>query len=76
FISRLLWLAAAFFMVAGILVTQSRGGFLGLLASSGVLIWKFGKQHRAKALIGGLVALLFVLLLMPGNYGLRMASIF
>lgn len=76
FISRLLWLAAAFFMVAGILVTQSRGGFLGLLASSGVLIWKFGKQHRAKALIGGLVAFLFVLLLMPGNYGLRMASIF
>lgn len=62
--------------VAATVVTYSRGGFLGLLAVSGVLIWKLGKQQRVKIFaVSAVLGVLFVLL-SPGEYGQRIFSIF
>ena len=65
----------ALFFAGGIVVTYSRGGFLGLAAAGAVLAWKAGKRHRLAVLllvVGGLV-LLF--LFAPGNYSERLTSI-
>jgi hypothetical protein len=75
-IARLLFFAAAAVMTAGSFVTQSRGAFLGLIAVAAVLVWKLGRSARFKAmLIAGTVGLV-VIALAPGNYGLRILSIF
>lgn len=63
-------------LVTGVLVTQSRGAFLGLVAASAILIWKFGRGRRVKALIISTVIALAVIAVAPGNYGSRMLSIF
>jgi len=67
---------AAVFMIMGNTVTQSRSGFLGLLGVAIVLVWKFGKKQRFKTgLISSIVGLT-VIVFAPGNYGLRILSIF
>ncbi len=73
---KLAYFIVAALMVMGITVTQSRSGFLGLLGVAAVLVWKFGKKQRFKtSLISSIVALA-VILFAPGNYGLRILSIF
>ncbi|MDQ3043177.1 MAG: O-antigen ligase family protein, partial [Acidobacteriota bacterium] len=75
-ISKLAYFISAGFMVMGNLVTQSRGGFLGLLGVAIILVWKFGKKQRFKTgLISSIVGLM-VMVFAPGNFGLRMLSIF
>ena len=74
--AKLVYFASAALMTAGCFVTQSRGAFLGLIALSSVLVWKLGRNQRFKAvLIAGIVGVV-VILLAPGNYGLRVMSIF
>lgn len=73
---KLIFFASAVLMTAGSFVTQSRGGFLGLIAVATVLVWKFGRRHRFRTmLIAGVVGTVTILLA-PGNYGLRILSIF
>jgi hypothetical protein len=73
---KLAYFIAAVFMVMGNIVTQSRSGFLGLLGVAIVLVWKFGKKQRFKTgLISSIVGLT-VIVFAPGNYGLRLLSIF
>ncbi len=73
---RLVYLTATIFMMAGCMVTYSRGGFLGLVAAMGVLIWKFGRKNRLNVTIASVVAGTLVVLFAPGNYGMRILSIF
>ncbi|MCB1024223.1 MAG: hypothetical protein KDB79_07530 [Acidobacteria bacterium] len=73
---RAAYLTIGALITAAIFVTYSRGGFLGLLAMSAVLVWKLSRGYRLNAMIisafvGGLT-----ILLAPGNYGLRILSIF
>lgn len=73
---RWIYFAMAAMFVGANMVTFSRGGFLGLIACMMVMAWKVGRKHRlnvaiASTLIGG-AAIIFA----PGNYGLRMLSIF
>lgn len=73
---RVIYYAMTGLFIAANTVTFSRGGFLGLLATGAVLAWKLGRKNRlnisvASMLFGGL----FVAFA-PGNYGLRMLSIF
>lgn len=76
------WLIKAVFfscavvMTAGSFVTQSRGAFLGLIAVAAVLVWKFGRRHRVRTTLVAAVAGIVTILLAPGNYGLRILSIF
>jgi len=75
-LARLFYLVCAAALAVGVLFTLSRGGFLGLIAASGVLLWKLGRWRRMKTTLG--VALLCGILLavMPGGYGARIATIF
>lgn len=66
---------AALFIGAN-MVTFSRGGFLGLIACCVVLAWKIGRKQRLNVSIASIVIGTIVILVAPGNYGLRMLSIF
>ena len=73
---KLLYGACAMLFTATIIVTFSRGAFLGFLGMAAVLLWKLGRRNRfAVVMMLLLLAPLFVLFA-PGSYGDRIASIF
>lgn len=74
--SRIVYLSSAILFVAANVITFSRGGFLGLLASSMVLAWKLGRKNRMKVTLASLAIGFLVIVAAPGNYGLRLLSIF
>jgi len=71
-----LYFAITILFVSANMVTFSRGGFLGFFASALVLVWKLGRKHRAKVSLTSLVVGGILMIAAPGNYGLRMLSIF
>lgn len=73
---RLIYFSMALLFIAGNFVTYSRGGFLGLIVSVVVLAWKLGRKHRLNVTLGTIFFGGAALLIAPGNYGLRMLSIF
>lgn len=62
-------------MIAAIMVTYSRGGFLGLVTALAFLGWRLGNRHRMQILVGGFLLVIAFLVLAPGGYGVRLASI-
>jgi putative inorganic carbon (HCO3(-)) transporter len=75
-IVKILLTITAILTVAGNVVTYSRGGFIGLLVVAVVLAYKLGRKKRLLlAIVGPIILGLFVLLA-PGNYGVRLLSIF
>lgn len=68
--------ALAVLTVAANVVTFSRGGFLGLMAAVFVLMWKLGRKHRFRVVVVGTVALVLFAAFAPGEYGIRILSIF
>ncbi|MCC7306947.1 MAG: hypothetical protein IT173_05235 [Acidobacteria bacterium] len=75
-VTKLIFFAGAAIMTAGSLVTQSRGAFLGLIAVAAVLVWKLGRLHRLRTTVIAAAAGGMAILLAPGEYGLRILSIF
>ncbi|HKG22416.1 MAG TPA: O-antigen ligase family protein, partial [Blastocatellia bacterium] len=75
-LGRLIYLGCAGVLAAGVIVTFSRGGFLGLLAVGCVLLWKAGKGHRVITAVIGVVMLGIFIAMMPGGYANRISSIF
>lgn len=75
-LKKLLYAACAVLFVAGVVVTFSRGGFLGLLAAAGVLAWKLGRKNRFLVATLGAVALAVFIAAAPGGYGERIGSMF
>lgn len=73
--AKLFYIACALIMLGGMIFTYSRGGFLGLSAAVAVLAYKLGRGRRL--LVGTVALLLFVgfIVLAPGNYAGRLASI-
>jgi O-antigen ligase len=61
--------------VAGIIVTFSRAGFLGLAASTLVLMWKLGRRHRFATILFVVISLAAVFALAPENYSHRLLTI-
>jgi hypothetical protein len=61
-------------MVSGIVLTYSRGGFIGLMVALTFFAWKAGKRHRLEIVVVGFLIAAAFLALVPG-YALRMASI-
>lgn len=66
---------AALFGV-GVMITFSRGGFLGLLAVACVMAWKIGRRQRFQTFAAGLIILVVFAMIMPGGYGKRIFTIF
>jgi len=75
-LSRLFYLGCAACIAVGVLVTFSRGGFLGLIALSGVLLWKLGRGRRLKTTLGAALVCGILFAALPGGYGDRVATIF
>jgi putative inorganic carbon (HCO3(-)) transporter len=73
---KLFYAAAVLLMIAAVVVTYSRGGFLGLVCAFAVLAWKLGRRHRLAVFAAGLILGVSFLALAPGNYGVRLLSIF
>src|SRR5205085_11582002 len=74
-LAKIMYAICAVLLVAGIVVTFSRGGFLGLIGAGGVLAWKLGRRHK---LAVGLSVVLFIgafVALAPGDYGSRLSTI-
>jgi putative inorganic carbon (hco3(-)) transporter len=74
--AKLLCFASAVLMLSANMVTFSRGGFLGLIAASAVLVWKLGRKNRVGVTVTSAVIGLLLILFAPGNFGLRILSIF
>jgi hypothetical protein len=64
----------AVLMVSGIVLTYSRGGFIGLLVALTFLAWKAGQRRRLGIVVVGFLIVAVFLALVPG-YALRLASI-
>ncbi|HJQ22786.1 MAG TPA: O-antigen ligase family protein [Blastocatellia bacterium] len=69
-----------FFLIAGLLafaviVSFSRGGFLGLIAIGGVLMWKAGRGRRFVTVCAGVVIAGAFVVSMPSGYGDRIFTI-
>jgi O-antigen ligase len=75
-LSKIVYLSCAALLVAGVVVTFSRGGFLGLTVSSGVLAWKLGRKNRFLVMTLGAVVLCIFIVAAPGGYGQRVSSMF
>jgi putative inorganic carbon (hco3(-)) transporter len=74
--ARLFYLVCAAILAIGVLVTLSRGGFLGLIASGGMLLWKLGRGRRLKTMLWAAMICGTLFAAMPGGYGARIATIF
>lgn len=73
---KLVYFGSTVLLIAANMVTFSRGGFLGLMAVGFVLAWKLGRRQRLNVSIASIVIGGIVILAAPGNYGIRMLSIF
>ena len=75
-LKKALYGACILLMVAGTFVTYSRGAFLGLACAGVVLAYKLGRRNRL--LVIGLIifAIAVTLVLAPGDYAVRLVSIF
>jgi O-antigen ligase len=75
-LKKLFYAFCLFLLVGGMMVTFSRGGFLGLAGCASVLAWKLGRRNRLPVFALMLAAVVLMVLLAPGGYSTRMLSIF
>jgi O-antigen ligase len=76
FLKKALYGGAAALLMAGIVVTYSRGGFLAMAAAFLVLAWTLGRKNRFAVLTAALLLTIALLLIAPGGYGARILSIY
>lgn len=73
---KILYFSLTALFIAANVVTFSRGGFLGFIASMAVLVWKVGRSNRVRTVILSLIVGIIFIAAAPGNYGIRLLSIF
>src|SRR5262249_61346365 len=73
---RWLFFACAGVTAVAILFTYSRSGFLALIASCGLLIWKATRGRRLKTLLPVAALAAVLLAALPGKYMTRLSTIF
>lgn len=74
-LKRIVYIVCLGFLIVGVVVTFSRGGFLGLIASGGLMMWKLGRGKRILTIFSGLIIVGVFSVAMPGSYGNRLLSI-
>jgi O-antigen ligase len=73
---KVIYFGAAALMVGAVIVTFSRGGFIGLVAVGLILVRRLGKKNRV-ATTGALVfAVVVFLAAAPGAYSSRLSTVF
>jgi O-antigen ligase len=73
---KLFYFPITLLMMAAVIITFSRGGFLGLIAMSLVLVRKLGRRNRTTAFATLIFGVIFFLVVAPGSYSGRLATIF
>jgi O-antigen ligase len=63
-------------MLSAVIITFSRGGFLGLIAMALVLVRKLGRRNRTTAAATLVFGVLFFLAVAPASYSGRLSTIF
>jgi O-antigen ligase len=74
-VMRLVYLVCMVVFTAGIVVTFSRGGFLGLAVAGTLMLWKLARANRAMTLGAATLILALFIVAMPSGYGSRISSI-
>lgn len=74
--SKLLYGGLTLLMLVGTIFSFSRGCFLGLLAVTAVMGWKFGRRNRTVVFVLLFLGVLGILALAPGYFMTRLKSIF
>ncbi len=73
-IGRLVYPVCAGLMIAGTVASFSRGGFLGLVCATGVLVWRLARRNRVLFLAIALVLCAGFVALAPSDYRTRIAT--
>lgn len=75
-IRKLIYFPITLLMVAAVIITFSRGGFLGLIAMVLVLARKLSRRNKSLALATLVLGVIFFLAVAPASYSGRLATIF
>jgi O-antigen ligase len=73
---KLIYFSGAAVMVGAVMVTFSRGGFIGLVAAGLMLVRRLGRKNRVATTGAMVFAVILFLALAPGAYSGRLSSIF
>ena len=71
---KLFYLTVSLLLMAGMVSTFSRGGFLGFLCVVAFLVWRLAERNRAIFGVIGLVAVLALVVVAPGAYRSRITT--
>jgi probable O-glycosylation ligase (exosortase A-associated) len=74
-LGKVLYGACMVLMMAGVTVTYSRSGFLGLMCAILVMAWKIGKRNRLAVVMLVVLFMGAFFVFAPGGYANRVASI-
>ena len=74
--ARAFYFGCAAILAMGVVITFSRGGFLGLVAMAGLLLWKIGRSNKAMTALAVTTVVMVFLIAMPVGYSSRITSIF
>jgi O-antigen ligase len=75
-IRKLVYFPITLLMLSAVIITFSRGGFLGLIAMTLVLARKLGRRNRTTALATIVFGFIFFVAVAPATYSGRLATIF
>jgi len=75
-LKKLIYFGLTALMVAGVTVSFSRGGFIGLVAATFVLVRRLGKKNRTATTAALVFAVILFVALAPGAFSSRLSTIF
>ena len=73
---KIVYFGIALLMIAAVIITFSRGGFLALIAMTLVMARKLARRNKTAALAALVLGVIFFLAVAPGAYSGRLATIF
>ena len=73
---KLIFLGVAGLMTGAVVVTFSRGGFIGLVAAVLLLVRRLGRKNRTLTTAALVLAVIMFLVMAPGAYSGRLATVF
>ncbi len=76
FLGKVIYWAIALLAIAALVVTFSRGAFIGFLAAIVVMSWKLARRRRGAVIISVILGALVFIAAAPGSYWIRLLSIF
>jgi O-antigen ligase len=75
-LGKLFYWAIAFLTLATLVITFSRGAFIGLLGAVLVMSWKLARRRRLLVIISVTIGVMVFVAMVPGSYWIRLLSIF